>query len=181
MNNTLRRHTRALCLAGLLAAVSFALGLLSKTIFGEMPVRFTLEGLPVVLAGLVLGPVYGGLVGVLGDLLSCLLAGQTPLPLISVGAFLVGAVPGVLRLLCCRTPTPSAPPRFLFILLFDGAAHTLGSVLVKSLALSLYFGFNTLPIRLPIYLGVVLLESYLLYVLLRSHDVRRELERLLSV
>ncbi|MBQ2718672.1 MAG: folate family ECF transporter S component [Clostridia bacterium] len=178
-----QRHTRRLCLAALLAALSFLLGYVAKAIQGEAPVRFTVEGLPIVFAGYVLGPIVGAAVGVCADLLSCLLAGMAPLPLITVGAAAVGLVPGVIALLTGRHGDTHRAPRFLFILLLDGAAHTVGSVGIKSLALSLFteVGFFTLlwP-RLLMYLLVVGLESYLLYMLMRSAAVRRELERLLK-
>lgn len=176
-----RRATYVLCLAAFLAALSFLLGLLAKTIQGTSPLRVTLEGMPVVLSGIMLGPFVGAAVGVAADLLSCLLAGQSPLPLITVGAALVGLLPGLLTPLLYRGARPfSLRPRFLTVLLLDGAAHAVGSVTVKSIALSAFYGFNTLVLRAPIYLGIILLESYLLYLLLRSADVRRELERLLK-
>ena len=178
-----QRHTRRLCLAALLAALSFLLGYVAKAIQGEAPVRFTVEGLPIVFAGYVLGPIVGAAVGVCADLLSCLLAGMAPLPLISVGAAAVGLVPGVIALLIGRHGDVHRAPSFLFLLLLDGAAHTVGSVGIKTLALSRLqeVGFFLLlwP-RLLMYLLVVGLESYLLYMLMRSAAVRRELERLLK-
>lgn len=179
--NGARRHTRMLCLAALLAALSFLLGLIAKAIQGTGPLRITFEGLPVVFAGVALGPILGAVVGVVADLLSCLLSGQAPLPLITVGAAAVGAVPGLLALLLFRKGRPFAERvPFLTVLLFDGCAHAIGSVIIKSLALSRFYGFNTLLWRLPIYLVIVAVESYLLYMLLRSSAVRRELERLVK-
>ena len=176
-----RRATYVLCLAAFLAALSFLLGLLAKTIQGTSPLRVTLEGMPVVLSGMMLGPLVGAAVGVAADLLSCLLAGQSPLPLITVGAALLGFVPGLLTPLLYRGARAyTLRPRFLTVLLLDGAAHAVGSVTVKSIALSAFYGFNTLVLRAPIDLGITLLESYRLYLLLRSADVRRELERLLK-
>ena len=172
------RHTKRLTSAALLAALSFLLGFLAKAIQGTGPLRVTVEGLPIVLAGTVLGPFYGAAVGVVADLASCLSAGQAPLPLIALGSALVGLVPGVLSRLFMRGERPlAAPPRFLLLLLLDGCAHAVGSVLVKSFALSRWYGFNTLIFRLPIYCGIILVESYLLYLLLRSAAVRREIER----
>ena len=172
------RHTKRLTSAALLAALSFLLGFLAKAIQGTSPLRVTIEGLPIVLSGIVLGPFYGAAVGVVADLTSCISAGQTPLPLIALGSALVGLVPGVLSRLFLRGERPlAAPPHFLLLLIFDGCAHALGSVLVKSFELSRWYGFNTLIFRLPIYCGIILIESYLLYLLLRSAAVRREIER----
>ena len=172
------RHTKRLTAAALLVALSFLLGLLAKSLQGMGPLRFTLEGMPIVLSGIVLGPFYGAAVGLCADLASCLMAGQTPLPLVAIGAALVGLVPGVLsRILLRGERLLAAPMRFPLILLFDGCAHLLGSVIIKSWGLSAWYGFNTLILRLPIYCGIVAIESYLLYTLLRSAAVRREIER----
>lgn len=176
------RHTRMLCLAAFLTALSFLLGLLAKTIQGAGPLRFTIEGLPIVLAGITLGPLHGATVGVAADLLSCLLAGQTPLPLITVGAATVGLVPGLLGLLLRRRYRPTAmPPRYPILLLLDGSAHLVGSILIKTAALADFYDLAAVIIwRVPLYIGVILIESYLLLILLRSVTVRREIERLLK-
>lgn len=175
------RHTKRLTAAALLVALSFLLGLLAKSLQGAGPIRLTLEGLPIVLAGIILGPFYGAAVGLCADLASCLMAGMAPLPLIALASALVGLVPGILSRLFLRGDRPLAtPPRFLPLLLMEGVAHLIGSVLIKSNALSRYYGLN-LPLilfaRLGIYCGVAVLESYLLYLLLRSATVRREIER----
>ena len=175
------RHVRMLCLAAFLAALSFLLGLVAKAIQGTSPLRITLEGLPIVFAGITLGPILGAAAGVVADLLSCLLAGQAPLPLISVGAAAVGAVPGVAFWLLARRERPFGKRvAFPTVLLCDGLAHLVGSVLIKSAALSRFYGFDTLLWRLPIYLVIIAVEAYLLYMLLRSVAVRRELERLVK-
>lgn len=175
------KRTRRLCLAAFLVALSFLLGLLAKTLQGTSPLRLTVEGLPILFAGITLGPLWGAAVGVMADLLSCLMAGQTPLPLITVGAAALGLLAGLFaRLLFRKDALLSGPPSYPALLLLTAAAHTVGSILIKSYALSAFYGFDTLIFRAPIYLGIILLESYLLYLLLRSHPIRRELERLLK-
>ena len=173
------RHTRVLCVASFLAALSFLLGLVAKTFQGAGPLRFTLEGLPIVFAGMAIGPFYGTLVGVSADLLSCLLAGQAPLPLITIGAATVGLIPGLLsRLVFKATPMTAARPRFVTLLLLDGAAHLIGSIIIKTAALTQFYGVNAVILwRAPLYLAIILIESYMLYILLGSQAVRRELER----
>ncbi len=175
VKDTAERHTRLLCLAAFLTALSFLLGYIAKSIQGTGPVRFTLEGLPIVLAGAVLGPVYGALAGLAADLLSCLLAGQAPIPLIALGAAAVGLVPGVI---CRILPLPSGKPRFFHLLLLSGGAHLVGSILLKTLGLAMWYPLPLLLWRIPLYLLVILLESTVLSLLLGSFAVRRELERL---
>lgn len=174
-----KRHTRILCVASFLAALSFLLGLVAKTFQGAGPLRFTLEGLPIVFSGIALGPFYGALVGVSADLLSCLLAGQAPLPVITIGAGMVGLVPGLLsRLVYRKTPLTAARPRYLTLLLFEGGAHLVGSIAIKTLALMQFYGITAVILwRAPLYIGIILIETYMLYILLGSQAVRRELER----
>ena len=173
------RHTRILCLASFMAALSFLLGLVAKTFQGAGPLRFTLEGLPIVFAGMALGPFYGALVGISADLLSCLLAGQAPLPLITIGAGMIGLISGLLsRLVFRRTPLTAARPRFITLLLVDGLAHLVGSIVIKTLALMQFYGITAVILwRTPLYIGIILIETYMLYILLGSQAVRRELER----
>lgn len=172
------RHTRLLCLAAFLCALSFLLGYIAKTVQGTGPIRFTLEGLPIVLAGILLGPVYGALSGLAADLLSCLFAGQAPLPLIAVGAAAVGLVPGIIsRFLPLREGKPSYKRLSLHFL----SAHLVGSILLKTAALAHLIGpLPVLLLRIPLYIAVSLIEAGLLSLLLGSSAVRRELERLLK-
>ncbi len=177
--DSIRHHTRLLCMAAFLAALSFLLGLLAKMLQGAGPLRLTVEGMPVVFAGITMGPVIGATVGATADLLSCILAGQAPLPLVTVGAAAVGAVSGIIPYFFCHRGRRFARAwPFPLVLLCDGAAHGIGSMLIKSIALSGFYGFNPLFFRVLIYLGVIALESYLLYALLRSAAIRREVERL---
>ena len=69
-------NPRALCLAALLAAMSMILGkfLQIPTPFAEF-VRISFENLPVILAGLVLGPLAGAMTGAVADLVGCLAYG----------------------------------------------------------------------------------------------------------
>lgn len=176
------RQTRVLCVASLLAALSFLLGLVAKTFQGAGPLRFTLEGLPIVFAGMAIGPFYGTLVGVSADLLSCLLAGQAPLPVITIGAGMVGLIPGLIsKFIFKAAPVTAARPRFATLLLYDGLAHLVGSIIIKTAALTQFYGVTAVIFwRAPLYIGIILIETYMLYILLGSQAVRRELERQLK-
>ena len=78
----------------MLTAACVVLAYIAKGIFGTGPLRFTVENLPVFVASFFYGPIMGGAVALSADLLSCVLAGQAPLPLISVGAAFVGISSG---------------------------------------------------------------------------------------
>ena len=98
-------NPRALCLAGLLAAMSLILGK-----FLQIPspisqvVRISFENLPIILAGLTLGPVAGAMTGVVADLVGCALYGYAINPMITLGAAAVGLVAGLVGVLAKRLP-----------------------------------------------------------------------------
>lgn len=171
------RNVYVLSAAAILSAISFLFGFLAKVIQGTGILRITIENLPVVLAGIAFGPTVGAAVGIGADLISCVSAGQAPLPLITVGAAAVGIVSGLFgkRILLQK-------PRFLSILLCEAAAQTIGSLIIKTAALAL--AFPTIDgwlfaLRVPTYLLIIAIESVLLYLLLRSPLVGRELSKIL--
>lgn len=164
-----RAAIRKLCLCALLCAMSVTLAYLAKMIFGTSPLRLTFENLPIVFAGIVYGPIWGGVVGMVADLTSCLFAGQAPVLLITVGAAAVGMLAGTLsRLLFKKQTFPS-------LLAIELITQLIASVGIKSFALHLYFSYPPLVLlpRLPIYIGIAVAESYLLYILLRHTAIRR--------
>ncbi len=123
-------NVQSLTLAAMLASMSVVIGILCKNFFTfQIYYRFTLENLPVVFAGLVLGPVYGALTGATADLVSCLCSAY-PVPnlLITVGAACVGLTAGLVPRYVVRRPglrqTAAA----------EALGHLVGQVGVKSVA-----------------------------------------------
>ncbi len=173
-------NPRALCLAALLAAMSLILGkfLQIPTPFSQI-VRISFENLPVILSGLVLGPLAGAMTGAVADLVGCLLYGYEINPIITLGAALVGLVAGTVSWLSHRLPLLARIA--LSVLL----AHTAGSVLVKTAGLAAWYlasfemGYAELLLwRALNYTIISVLESLLLYLLLRHRGVSRQLERM---
>ena len=93
-------NTKALVFAALLTALSVAIGWVCKTYFTFGAIRVTFESMPVLLAGMMLGPFAGLAVGVASDLVSCLLSGYGVNPVITVGAGLIGIVSGIIYYNC---------------------------------------------------------------------------------
>ena len=85
---------KRLTLGAMLAAMSVVIGMFCKSFlnFGGGLWRVTFENLPIILAGVFLGPITGGLVGVVSDLTSYLLSPQIYPPnlIVTFGAFAVG-------------------------------------------------------------------------------------------
>ena len=175
------RHTvgvfgnlRVLCFAAMLAAMSVALAYLAKLIFGLGPFRITFENFPIIFGGISFGPFVGAMIAVVADLLSCLLSGQAPNPLISVGSISIGLVAGVLgRYVFTRKKWTS-------LFLVELLAQLTGSIVLKTWALHAYFGYAWLALlpRVPVYLGIIVAESYLLFAVYKNRHLVSLLERM---
>lgn len=173
-------NPRALCLAALLAAMSLILGkfLQIPTPFAEF-VRISFENLPVILAGLVLGPIAGAMTGAVADLVGCLAYGYSINPLITLGAASVGLVAGVFGWLLSRTPL------LCRISVSALAAHLVGSVGIKTAGIAAWYlakynlGYLELTLwRLLNYTIIAVLEIAILYALLRHRGFQKQLERM---
>lgn len=159
------KELRRLTLAALFTAMSVVIGIFCKTAlnFGDGLVRITFENLPIILAGITLGPIWGGVVGLSSDLLSYLLSGQAyaPIILVTVGATLVGVVSGAVA------KCVVGERRTLRIILSGALAHLVGSMIVKPVGLFSIYGWAVL-IRVPIYLVIAPLEIFLIYLLFKN-------------
>ena len=94
-------NVRSLTFCAMLVSLSVILGWVGRTYFtfggGISAVRITFENLPVIASGFIFGPVVGGIVGIICDLVSCLVAPQPSInPFITLGTGLVGAISGFL-------------------------------------------------------------------------------------
>ena len=159
----------------MLAAMSVIIGMLCKNFlnFGNGLFRITFENLPIILAGIFLGPMAGGLVGVVSDLTSYLLSPQTYPPnlIVTLGACVVGVVSGLMAKYTVRRRG------YKQIILSGAAAHVLGSMIIKSLGLYQFYGAAVL-VRIPLYLVISSLELSLLCLLWKQSYFRRLLEKL---
>ena len=80
---------------GVLAALNIVLArLVSIPVGGTL--RISVSSTPTMLAGLWFGPLCGGLVGLVGDLIGCMISGYAPNPFITCSAILTGLIPGLL-------------------------------------------------------------------------------------
>lgn len=174
------QNPRALCLAALLAAMSLLLGkfLQIPTPFSDI-VRISFENLPVILAGMLLGPLAGAMTGVVADLVGCAAYGYAINPLITLGAGAVGLVSGLVAWGLERAPL------LLRVCACVLLAHTVGSVLIKTMGLAAWYlasyqiGYGQLLLwRALNYLIIGAMECLLLYLLLRHRGLARQLERM---
>ncbi|MBQ4037001.1 MAG: folate family ECF transporter S component [Clostridia bacterium] len=168
---------RTLTCSALLAAASIVIGILCKNYlnFGNGLFRITFENFPILLSGILFGPMAGAGVGAVADIVSYILSTQSFAisPLVTLGAAAVGLFSGLVS-------------RYVFKkwngkkLVFSAlAGHLAGSILIKSPALFIYYGWAVL-VRIPLYGVIALLEILLLLALNKKKvfhriiNIRRE-------
>ncbi len=167
-------NVKVLAVTALLAAASFILALLAKSIFGPGPLRLTFENLPIFLTGFLFGPTVGGVTALCADLISCLYTGMAPIPLITIGAVLVGVISGtVFKYVLPKTDVRLSAPIAVV------TAHLIGSALVKTLALYPWYG-NVVFFRIPIYIGIAAIESLALVFLLKNKSFMNQIGKVIK-
>ena len=141
-----------------LLSVRIALG-------GVEGIRIGLGGLPVVFAGIALGPLAGGIVGALGDLIGFFINPMGPyMPHFTLTSFLTGFLPG---LLICYVF--AGRKRFRNILVAIGLTQILTAVIMVPYFQNTLFGIPfvaTVPARIISQAGMIPLYAYISVILL---------------
>lgn len=156
------KNVKTLVTSGVLTAICLVLAFLAKSIFGTGPIRFTIENLPIMLGSFLYGPCVGALIAVAADLISCLISGMAPLPLITVGAAATGLVSGIIF--------KYLPVKFkgnFRIVISVISAHIVGSMIIKSVALFEFYG-GIVFWRIPLYIAIAAIESFTIITLMNN-------------
>ena len=157
-----------------LAAIGIILGKFLAFNITEF-MRFSLENTSIIFVGIVFGPLYGALVGAVQDLVGCLAVGYAINPIITLGCAAIGAVSGgVWRI------SKAARPE-LRITLSVVSSHLIGSVLIKSVGLSVFYSLPftvTVLWRLLNYAIVGAVEIILLCILLKSKQLLSQINKI---
>ena len=124
---------KSMTIAAMLTAMSVVIGILCKNFlnFGGGLFRVTFENLPIIMGGLLFGPIIGGIIGAASDLLSYIFSAQIYPPnlVVTAGAISVGVVSGVMsRYVVKKKGT-------LQIIVSGGLAHIVGSMIIKPIGL----------------------------------------------
>ena len=127
------QNVRTLVSCALLAAVSVVLARFIIPMPNETT-RFSLEAVPIFLAGMLFGPLPGALVGFVADFVGCLFSGYGYNPMFCIPPILYGLSAGLFRpMLVKKVNIGRIALAFL-------PAITLGSVLWQSFALAKVYG-----------------------------------------
>ena len=174
MKKTKKSHLKLLVALSLMSALSIVLGKYLAFNVGSV-LRFSFENLPIIFSGLAFGPIAGGAVGLVADLVGCLLVGYEINPVVTLGAVIIGVLAGV-----CRMPfANNKEPSLVFLVLSaELISHLLGSVIVKTIGLSAYYDmpfFILMAWRLLNYLVIGIFEGAMIYVLLKNPALKKQI------
>lgn len=168
----LNKHLSQLVFCALLAAMTM--------IFKRFAVvnldwfRLSLENTPVLLSGILFGPVAGFVTGAVGDILGCFYCGFGINPVITLGMALVGGLCGLVFRVTSKFPLI---PRLLCAVY---VGHIVGNMLVKTMGIYWWYAtpWPTLVLRIPTYLIIGAAEIAIFAILLKSRAFVRQLHRI---
>ena len=164
--------TKTLVTCSLLAALSIIFGKFLAISVNDT-LRFSLENTPLILAGFTFGPIVGGIVALVADIVGSLIRGYAINPLITLGAVSIGAISGLLFKLF------KALPLFFRVLIPIIIAHIIGSLLIKTWGLSLMYGtpFTELFLTRTVnYIIIIPIDTLILYFLYKNRSFRKLME-----
>ncbi len=160
-------------MAAMLTAMSVVIGIFCKSLlnFGGGLFRITFENLPIILSGIMFGPLVGGIVGGAADIVSYFMSGQAyPINLIvTAGAVSVGVISGFFSHYVFKK---KGYARIVFPSLL---AHIAGSMIIKPIGLFTFYGWTVLW-RVPMYLVIAPLEILAICAMYKNRTVRRLLD-----
>ena len=162
MNNHSKISVRTLTAMALLIAMSIVFARVFTISTGF--VRFNLGALPTHLAAVWFGPAGGFAVGALADMIGGTLSGYSINPLITLGAGSVGLVSGLLFRQLSQLRLG------LRLQLSITAGHVVGSVIINSIALHLFYGYAwpVLAARIPNAIVLSAINTVLVRILLEN-------------
>ena len=159
-----------LTLCAMLTAMSVVIGIFCKNFlnFGMGLFRVTFENLPIILSGILFGPICGGVIGCASDLISYFLSSQVYPPnlLVTLGATSVGVVSGIVSKYIVKKRGNAQ------IIISGGLAHIVGSMIIKPIGLFQFYSFAVFW-RIPLYFLIAPLEIMLICLMFKNKTFRR--------
>ena len=164
---------RIMTLSAMLTAMSVVIGIFCKNFlnFGGGLFRITFENLPILLSGIMFGPLVGGIVGAATDVVSYFFSNQIyPINImVTIGAASIGVVSGFFSTLVFRKKG------VMRIIIPSLLAHIIGSMFIKSVGLYSYYGIAVMW-RVPLYFIIAPLEIVLMCAMYKNSAVRKMID-----
>lgn len=167
------KDPRVIAVLAIFSAVSIVCGKYLAFNVGDT-IRFSFENLPIILSGIFFGPIAAALVGLVADLVGCLLVGYAINPIITLAAVLIGFLSGAVWRLCFPLPDIIK----VFITVFS--CHAICSVVIKTVGLWVYYEspfMATLGLRSINYLVVAVAEILIVYLLVRNKGLMNQIKK----
>ena len=162
--------TKTLAYCALLAALSVVLARLIIPM-PNVTTRFSIEAVPIYLAGMLFGPMAGVLVGFSADLVGCLFSGYGYNPLFCLPPILYGVFGGLLRRWLMGKPglprlaVSFLPPVVLGSILWQSAALSYVYNSKGSFQASLVYFLSTRTVQFAV---TLVLDVLIIYLLMKS-------------
>ena len=174
--NKQAKNLRLTLILAMLTAISIVCGKYLAIRGGDV-MRVSLENMPIIFAGMVFGPAAGALVGVVADLVGCIMVGYTINPVVTLGAGAIGLIAGGMPMLLKRARIEGTLETVITV----AVAHLVGSVLIKTLGLSAYYDMPFIILmlwRVLNYAIVGALDGVLVHVIKRNKGISLQINRL---
>ncbi len=162
-----------------LAALSIVFGKYLAIPIGDI-MRFSFESLPIMMAGVAFGPLVGGAVGIVADLVGSVMRGYDINLAVTAGAFAIGVISGTVYSILDKL---EKAPFWLKIAATVSLSHIIGSVIIKTFGLAVFYGIPipTLMLwRLLNYVIVGICDGLVLWYLLKSRLIRAQINSILK-
>lgn len=171
-------NVRTLALAAMFVAMSIVLGKLLSVTAG--PFRISFENLPLLMAGIFLGPAAGCITGIVADVVGCLIVGYAINPIITLGAACIGLIAGLLYRVMPDQPLNRLPEHSFRVFVSVLPAHIVGSMFIKSVGLMVYYHYTLLQValRIPLYMVIGTAEALIISALLSNTAFAVQIGRL---
>ena len=162
--------TKTLAYCALLAALSVVLARLIIPM-PNVTTRFSIEAVPIYLAGMLFGPMAGALVGFSADLVGCLFSGYGYNPLFCLPPILYGVFGGLLRRWLMGKPSlprlavSFLPPVVLGSILWQSATLSYVYNSKGSFQASLVYFLSTRTVQFAV---TLVLDVLIIYLLMKS-------------
>ena len=159
-----------------MVAISILMGKYLAIRGGDV-MRFSLENTPIILSGIAFGPGAGALVGLVADLVGCVMVGYTINPLVALGAVAIGLISGFVPRILAKVNINGK----MSLAITVAIAHLIGSVVIKTVGLSSYYDMPLVILmlwRVLNYLIVGALDGIVVHILLSRKEIDKQIKEL---
>ncbi len=170
------KNLKVLAISALFAAISIILGKFLAFNVGDT-LRFSFENLPFFLSGFFFGGPVGALTALVADIIGCILRGYAINPILTFASVFIGFTSGLLAKLLSKFNF------YIAIALNVTVCHFIGSVLIKTVGLSIWYGSPFVPLliqRSINYIIVAICEYFCLVILLKSKSLKSQISSVLG-